>query len=109
MWNEPNRERLEKIPKLYETENIPLPDKLIYLHFFIGSCDWYIAEFDGQDTFFGFACLGDPSNAEWGYVSFQELKEIQVQGIEIDCELENIWKIKKAREIELIRKVMGWE
>ena len=35
MWNEPSKERLAKIPKLYETENIPLPDKLIYLHFFI--------------------------------------------------------------------------
>ena len=40
MWNTPTTDRLSKIPKLYETEHIPLQDKLIYLHFFIGGCDW---------------------------------------------------------------------
>ena len=59
MWNEPNKERLEKLPKLYETEHTPLKDKLIHLHFFIGGSDWYIAEFDGKDLFFGFAILNN--------------------------------------------------
>jgi len=49
MWNLPTIGRLKQIPELYETENTPLKDKLIYLHFFIGACDWYIAEFDHQD------------------------------------------------------------
>ena len=53
MWNTPSQERLKKIPKLYETENILLKDKLIYLHFFIVGCDWYIAEYDGDDAFRG--------------------------------------------------------
>ena len=43
MWNVPTREELDRIPRLYQTEDIPLKDKLIYLHFFIGSCDWFIA------------------------------------------------------------------
>jgi hypothetical protein len=69
MWNEPTKERLATIPRLYETENIPIKDKPIYLHFFIGGCDWYIAEFDGDDIFFGFAILNnDYEMAEWGYV-----------------------------------------
>ena len=59
MWNTPTEDRLSRIPRLYETEHIPLQDKLIYLHFFIGSCDWYIAEFDGEDLFWGFAILND--------------------------------------------------
>jgi len=46
-----SKERLDRIPRLYETENVPLKDKLIYLHFFIGGCDWYIAEYDGEDLF----------------------------------------------------------
>ena len=45
MWNMPTEEELAKIPMLYETENIPLMDKIIHLHFFIGGCDWYIAEY----------------------------------------------------------------
>ena len=45
MWNTPTKEELAKIPRLYETENIPLKDKIIHMHFFIGGCDWYIAEY----------------------------------------------------------------
>ena len=110
MWNTPSKKRLAKIPKRYETENIPLKDKLIHLHFFIGGCDWYIAEFDGEDTFFGFAILNnDYEMAEWGYVSFRELKSIKIDGwCEVDCELEEIWQVKKAIEIDKIRIAQRW-
>ena len=92
MWNEPSKERLAKIPKLYETEETPLQEKLIHLHFFIGACDWFIAEFDGEDVFWGFAILNqDYEMAEWGYFSFNELKSININGIEIDCEIEEAW------------------
>lgn len=104
MWNEPQKERLASIPRFYETEHQPLGEKLIYLHFFIGGCDWYIAEFDGENLFFGFAILnGDHQCSEWGYISFSELKEINIHGIEIDCELEEFWKIRKASEIPGIK------
>ena len=104
MWNTPSLERLLTIPKLYETESTELADKKIYLHFFLGSCDWYIAEYDGEDTFWGYAILnGDDQNAEWGYISFSELKEIKVGYIEIDCELEQLWRIKPASQIDKIK------
>ena len=51
MWNIPEKSRLDKIPRLYETEHIPTHDKLIYLNFFIGGSDWYVVEFDGDDIF----------------------------------------------------------
>jgi hypothetical protein len=103
MWNQPSNDNLSKIPNLYETEKISLKNKIIHLHFFIGGCDWYIAEFDGDDIFFGFAILnGDHLNAEWGYISFSELKSINVSGIEIDNDL--YWKPQKASKINNIRK-----
>ena len=110
MWNLPTQDRLDKIPRLYETEPVALQDKMIHLHFFIGGCDWYVAEYDGEDLFWGFACLnGDLQNAEWGYISFRELREIQVRGwLEIDCETEDSWRIRSASEIELIRRAHGW-
>jgi hypothetical protein len=110
MWNTPSKERLGKIPRLYETESIPLKDKLIHLHFFIAGCDWYIAEFDGDDLFWGFAILNnDYLNAEWGFISFSELKAIKISGwLEIDCELEELWRIRKSSEIENIRKAQDW-
>jgi len=110
MWNIPKQQRLKTIPRLYETEHMPLEDKLIHLHFFIGGCDWYIAEFDGNDLFFGFAILNnDLQNAEWGYISFGELKSIRIQNwLEIDCETEEVWQVKKASAIEKIRIAHGW-
>jgi hypothetical protein len=110
MWNMPSRRRLAAIPKFYETEDTPLMDKRIHLHFFIGGCDWYIAEYDGEDLFWGFACLnGDLQNAEWGYISYQELKEIKIGGwLEIDCEIEIAWRIRPASEVDLIRKASEW-
>jgi hypothetical protein len=111
MWNTPSEDRLSRIPKLYETEHVPLQEKLIHLHFFIGGCDWYIAEYDGDDLFWGFAILNDDfQNAEWGYISFSELKSVKVAGwLEVDCELEEFWCVRKASEVEKIRKVHGWE
>lgn len=110
MWNEPDKERLNRIPKLYETEHIPIKDKLVHLHFFIGSCDWFIMEYDGQDLFWGFAILnGDLEMAEFGYISFNDLKSIRLKsGVEIDCEIELFWRIRPAREIDLISKAQGW-
>ena len=109
MWNLPGIERLAKMPGLYETENIPLQEKMIYLHFYIADCHWYAAEFDG-DLFFGFAILnGDLEMAEWGYVSLDELEALKIDGwLEVDCETETSWKIRKASEIEKIRIACDW-
>ena len=109
MWNEPSKERLERIPKLYETENIPLKAKEIHLHFFIGNSDWFIAEHD-DDLMWGFCVLNnDFQNAEWGYISFSELKSLKLNGwLEVDCEIEDAWEVRKASEIEKIRKAHGW-
>jgi hypothetical protein len=106
MWNVPSKERLDRIPKLYETENVSLRDKFIHLHFFIGGCDWFVAEYDGDDLFWGYAILNnDHQCAEWGYISFRELKGIKIKWLEIDCELEEIWTVKKASEIERIKNL----
>jgi len=109
MWNVPTNERLEHIPKLYETEEVSLQDKLIYLHFFIAGSDWFISEYDGHDLFWGYVILnGDYLNAEWGYISFKELRDLSISGIEIDCELEWAWKVKKASENYKICKGNDW-
>ncbi|MBD3204119.1 DUF2958 domain-containing protein [Candidatus Woesearchaeota archaeon] len=107
MWNTPTQKELKNIPKLYETDNIKLRDKIIHLHFFIGGCDWYIAEYDQErNLFFGFTILnGDTNNAEWGYISFEELKKIKVGFVEIDRDIH--WKPKPASEIKNIVTAEG--
>ena len=69
---------LDRLPPLYanEKKQIPIPEIIIPLHLFVSSCDWWIAEFDGDDIFWGFVNLGDDMCAEWGYVSYSELRSI---------------------------------
>ena len=107
IWNQPTQQVLERIPKLYATEETALKDKLLYQHFFIFSSDWYIAEYDPkEEIMFGFAILNnDFQNAEWGYVSYSELSELNVNGFEVDRDL--YWKPKKAGLIEKIVKGGG--
>ena len=107
MWNEPNKERLAKIPKMFETDNIPLADKLIYLHFHIFNFDWYIAEYDGEDLFWGYYSIiyGETEIAEWGYFEYSHLKKAKARGwLEVNCETERTWRIRKASEVEKIRR-----
>ena len=104
MWNTPSTDQLALLPRLYETEDIPLEEKIIHMHFFLAGCDWFIAEYDGADLFWGYAILNeDNQNAEWGYISFSELKNLKTRSdLEIDRDL--YWKPQKASEIEKIRK-----
>ncbi len=107
MWNEPSHEKLSSIPKLYETEAIPLKDKVIHLHCFISRTDIYIAEYDGDDLFWGFSILnGDMQNAEWGYICFSELKAINVRELQVDFDL--LWMPCKASEVEAICEAQNW-
>lgn len=85
------------------TESTSIHSKLVYLHFFIGNSDWYVCEFDGEDLFCGYAILnGDHLNAEWGYFSLSELREISINGIEVDCEPEDLWPPMPVSEISRI-------
>jgi hypothetical protein len=107
MFNQPTKKQLNQIPKLYETEGIPTKRKTIHLHFLFGDCHWFITEFDQEDTLFGFAILnGDLEMAEWGYISFDELKSINLSGIKIQNDTE--WEIREAQEVELICEAQGW-
>lgn len=102
MWNTPSEERLRQIPRLYTTEHVPLKEKAIHLHFFFGDCDWYVAEYDGEELFFGYAVLNnDLINSEWGYFTLSELKDINIYGFEVECDTH--WKPTPAGAIERIR------
>lgn len=64
---------VKKIPPLYSTENEK--DPMVWCKFFTtwSNWTWYVTEFDGEDTFFGWV---DGLEAELGYFSLSELKSI---------------------------------
>jgi hypothetical protein len=67
-----------KIPKLYATDGEK--DKTIYVKYFspYSNWTWYVAEFDGKDTFFGYVVGQD---SEWGYFSLKELSKVNKDGL----------------------------
>ena len=103
MWNQPDEPLLRQVPALYATERTSAEGKVIWLHFFFGDCDWYVAEYDGDDLFFGFVVLhGDLMNAEWGYFALSELVDIEVYGFEVDRDIH--WVPVPAGKIDRIRE-----
>ena len=109
MWNKPSENNLVKLPAFYSTEEVPLKEKIIYMHFFIGGCDWYAAEYSSEEKlFFGFAILNnDLQNAEWGYFSLQELCDLKVKFLEVDRDL--YFTPTQAKNIEKICEAEGWK
>lgn len=88
------------------------PDAIVYLHYFIAGCDWYITEKDSEDEqrqAFGVAQLnGDP---EYSYISITELCEIKVKippfGFKTGVELDFYWKPKPLKDIPALKSMFS--
>jgi hypothetical protein len=65
-------------------QNTPIMDKIVKAHYFYGSTDWYIFDYDPKDNvFFGYVVLnGDTQMSEAGYISVEEL--MSVKRVELD-------------------------
>lgn len=93
---------IRDMPKTHETDFQQTKDKMAHLHYFRGGVDAWIVEKDvgdgtpdtrqyqafGTITLFG----GGIEEAEWGYISIQELIE---NGVELDLH----WTPKQMKEI----------
>jgi hypothetical protein len=74
---------------------------VVHLHYFIGNFDFWITERDmgdgsadiQQHQAFGFVNLGDPDNAELGYISLPEL-------FASDIELDLYWTPRTLGEVK---------
>ena len=69
----------KKLPALYAQDGKGM-EATVHVKFFCGPATWYITEFDGKDTFFGWCDLGHgPGMAELGYVSKSELESLRMR------------------------------
>lgn len=70
-----------QVPRLYTTEKVAVAEKVVWLHYFGPSQDWWIVEanLDGEDAgmAFGYVDLGF-GGGEWGSVYLPELEAVQV-------------------------------
>ncbi len=96
---------IEKMPKTGDNDEVESLDQLVaYLHYFCGGFDWYVTEKDidtdneGQIQAFGHANLGDPQNAEFGYLCLPEL-------FSVDAELDLHFKPTTIAELKAQGKI----
>lgn len=80
----------KQLPKLYAQENNS--DPMVVVKFFspYSQAVWYVTEFDGEDTMFGWADLGF-GQGELGYISLSELSEVNRNGLPL-VERDLSWK-----------------
>lgn len=74
-------ETLNTMPRTCEQDGMG-DEAVVYLHYFIGGCDWYITERDVEDRqlqAFGWADLG--YGGELGYINIEEITQA---GAELD-------------------------
>jgi len=102
MKDEPSDEELRRLARLNANSNARWQDIMIYEHFFLGGSDWYLAEYNPSSRiFFCFAILNDDLlNAEWGSVSYDELRAVNFNGIEIGRDTR--WRPRKASSVDRI-------
>ncbi|MDQ1677139.1 MAG: hypothetical protein QOC93_2283 [Actinomycetota bacterium] len=90
------------IPPLYGTEDTPTVDKVLHLRYFAAAGDWWIAEYDpGTGTALGYACLGDPDCAEWGYLDLPELEQVNVRSGLLIVERDLHWTATRTADAGL--------
>lgn len=91
------KEIINKLPKLYSTENIPLSEKEVVCKFFnpCGVGTWYIIEGQEEDGDFIFFGLVDLHEKEFGYFSLNELQALKLPfGLRIERDIH--FSIKKV-------------
>ena len=96
-------EMLERVPNLYEQENISLSEKQVHAAYFVpfsSNWTWYMTEYDKETgEAFGLV-VGD--EVEWGYFNVNVLKELKAQRFI----LEDFPKtFKELKDTELIKQM----
>lgn len=109
MFNPPSQQQLNKMPALYETESIPLEEKLVYFYFTIDKSHWWAIEWDRKNTFFGYVLLnGWLQDAELGYFSLSELQSVKLGGW-LEVQNDPTWIIRPVNNIGLIREILNFK
>jgi len=81
--------RLQKCSNIGETDN--MKEHPAVFHYFYGSTDLYICEYDRKRSMYGYAVLGgDLDNSEWGYFDLLDLISIPQFNIDYHFEEQSI-------------------
>jgi len=89
-------DRVVNMSKVYDQDGKG-DNAIVHLHYFYGSCDWYITERDFEDEqhqAFGYADLG--YGGELGYISIEELKQNNIE-MDLHWTPKTLGEVKKTK------------
>jgi Protein of unknown function (DUF2958) len=95
------KEIQERLPKLYETEEIEAGEKVAQVKFFCitNGWTWYGVEYDpNEKLFFG---LVEGWETEWGYFSLEEFEEINKSNLFPIIERDLYFKPTKIKDLKI--------
>lgn len=102
-------QNIENCPVTYQTEQQPLKDRVIYLHYFTSDWDWWIFEKDshGNGSTQCFGVVRNPyGEYELGYISVDEL--IRIPSVSVDLYMAPT-KLKDITDVELNNWVKSFD
>jgi hypothetical protein len=80
---------VQQPPKLYATEAVPTPEKLVTCKYFCGAFTWYVVECDEHGRAFCYVeNARDPSCSEWGYTDLCELEGVGTKLVVVERDLD---------------------
>ena len=109
MINKPTESELLELANREVDHSTPPEDRMIYMHFFLDDCHWYMSEYDPVSRRF-FGCMIPGSRYHkfrWGHFSFGKL--CRMKGKIHSRVVRNMdWKPRVAMQVANIRDAYVW-
>jgi hypothetical protein len=94
-----NMSQMVSLPKLYETQDMPFPERVVQMHFVRENGEWFAVEYDPEERlFYGYIDVR-PGPPQWGYFGLDEIMDCWIPSLCPEADLDLDWKPKIAKEI----------
>jgi hypothetical protein len=99
MLNMLDRSRLSNLPKLFETMDVPFPERSVQMRFLRENGEWFAVEYDPlQRLFYGYI-NARPGPPHWGFFGLDEIEDCWIPSLCPEAELDLDWTPKKVKDI----------
>lgn len=100
MWNKPFQEELSALPRPKATLPLEEPERIIRMHFYLGTRHWYVAAYEpASSMFFGYVVDDrELPRATWTYFRLDDLLRARANnGFEVDRSMS--WRPCRASSV----------
>jgi len=97
-----DRSRLSSMPRLYEAQSVPYPERWVQARFLRENGEWFAVEYDPeQQLFYGYIDVR-PGPPHWGYFGLDEIVDCWIPSLCPELELDLAWAPRQVKEIPAI-------